>query len=513
MTHGEYMSGSALEDAAVLGAIFEATVDAIIVSDKAGRILRANKAAYDLFGHEPDSLVDRSVSILMPDIVADAHDGFMARHLKTGMKRIIDIGREVEGQRRDGTVFPLHLSVGRTNAKGQPIFVAILHDLTQRVATERALSRSQRLDALGQMTGGISHDFNNLLTIIIGNLELLQPKIADATAAAMLTDALEAAELGADLTERLTMFARRGDLKAESFDLNHGCEMALGILRRTLGDEYRIEADFDRDLPPVMVDPTQLQTAIVNLALNAKDAMPDGGKITINTELARIDDTYVAQEIDVVEGTYIRLSVTDTGTGMSPNATRRAFEPFFTTKPLGRGTGLGLAMVHGFMRQTGGHVTVYSELDHGSTFALYFPVEDGEAAIHNHNSAKEAGLRGNGQLVLVVDDNPQILDLSVERIAALGYRTAQASDGDAAYRMLTSGLTPDLLFSDVVMPGTLDGCRLAQKVRNEFPDIRILLTSGYAEDAQKLRQSFEILQKPYRQVVLAEKLQTMLGNE
>ena len=507
------MSGSALEDAAVLDAIFEATVDAMVVCDKSGNILRANRAAYDLFGYDPGSLVHCNVSVLMPQVVADLHDGFIDHHIRTGEKHIIDVGREVEGQRQDGATFPVHLSVGRTNAQGEPLFVAILHDLTQRLAAQKALSRSQRLDALGRMTGGISHDFNNLLTIIIGNLELLQPIIKDANAAAMLRDALEAAELGADLTDRLTLFARRGNLKAEPSDLNHGCEMALGILQRTLGKDYRIETDLPGDLPLVMVDPAQLQTAIVNLVLNARDAMPDGGRITVRTELARIDDTYVAQEIDVAQGTYIRLSVTDTGVGMTAVATRRAFEPFFTTKPAGRGTGLGLAMVHGFMKQTGGHVTVYSELDRGTTFALYFPVADSDVTGPGLRASASTDRQGQGQLVLIVDDNPRIRRLSVERIAALGYRTAEASDGDNAYDMLKSGLKPDLVFSDVVMPGTLDGVGLAHKAQSEFPGVKILLTSGYADDAQNVRRHFDILQKPYRQTLLAEKLQAMLGQD
>lgn len=508
------MSESALQDAAVLGAIFEAMVDAIIVADKSGTIMRANAAADKLFGHPSGTLVGQNITVLMPTRIAREHDDYMAHHIETGENRIIGIGRDVEGKRSDGSFFPLHLTVGRTDAKGEPMFIAILHDLTQRVATQQALSRSQRLDALGQMTGGISHDFNNLLTIIIGNLELLETRVDDAAAKAMLSDALEAAETGADLTDRLTLFARRGDLKAESFDLNRGCEMALSLLKRTLGPDYRIETDLTADLPPAMVDPAQFQSAIVNLVLNARDAMPNGGRISVLTEIAQIDDSYIAQELNVSKGDYVRVSVTDTGVGMSQAVQRHVFEPFFTTKPTGRGTGLGLAMVYGFMRQTGGHATLYSEPEQGSTFALYFPVDPTrDDADHLQGNGPVQKPQGNGQMVLIVDDNPGILALSAERIAALGYQTAQAVNADSAYDMLASGLKADLLFSDIAMPGTMDGLRLAQRVRDEYPEVKILLTSGYATDGHDLRENFEFLQKPYRQVTLLRRLQAMLGSE
>lgn len=508
------MSGSVLEDAALLVAIFEASVDAVLVFDQDRVITRANKGSYRLFGYGDNGLIGQMLDDLIPDAPDLLNGNDMIHRVAHGEGQVIDPGRRVDGVRRDGTIVPLHLSVGATDADGQPIFAAILHDLTQRIATEDALARSQRLDALGQMTGGVAHDFNNLLTIIVGNLELLKARCQDDADKAMVADALEAAEMGADLTERLTAFARRGDLKAEPFDLNAGCQTALSMLRRTLGEEHLIETEFAPDLPPVMVDPTQLQTAIVNLVLNARDAMPDGGTLIVRTERAEIDDTYVAQEIDVALGSYVRLSVTDNGIGMSPDAQLRAFEPFFTTKPAGRGTGLGLAMVYGFMRQTGGHVTLYSEANRGSTFALYFPIDGARQETRDGATRYAAtGLPGGDQRVLVVDDNPQVLALSVERLRNLGYQTVQAPDGDTAFSMLRSGLKVDLLFSDIVMPGDLNGYQLARKVRATFPEIKILLTSGYAADTQDASPGFAVLQKPYRQLTLAKTLQAMLGSD
>jgi PAS domain S-box-containing protein len=249
---------NAHEDGAVLFAILEAAVDAIIVSDGQGTILRANPAAAKMFKYDVAEMVGQSVNMLMPQALAEIHDGFMSHHIETGEKRIIGIGRDVEGQRKDSSVFPLHLSVGHSEVSGQRIFIGILHDLTHRKATEDALARSQRLDAIGQMTGGIAHDFNNLLTVIVGNLELLEMRGADARQLPLIKDALESAELGADLTSRLMIFARKGNLKPERADLRQFCSDTLALLKRTIGATYHIRTDFGDDLDAVMVDPVQL---------------------------------------------------------------------------------------------------------------------------------------------------------------------------------------------------------------------------------------------------------------
>ncbi|MFL4471120.1 nitrogen regulation protein NR(II) [Tateyamaria armeniaca] len=265
------------EDSAILTAIMEAAVDAIIVSDQTGHVLQVNAAAAEMFQFSAQELLGQSVNMLMPDALAALHDGFMAHHVKTGETRIIGLGRDVEGKRKDGTVFPMHISVGKAAAAGQKLFVAILHDLTHRKATEAALARSQRLDAIGQMTGGIAHDFNNLLTIITGNLELLEMRGAGPRQLPLIKDALESAELGAELTTRLMVFARRSDLKPVISDLRLLCSETLKLLKRTLGSPFRIKTDFAAEVDPVMVDPVQLQSTLMNLALNARDAMGTGG--------------------------------------------------------------------------------------------------------------------------------------------------------------------------------------------------------------------------------------------
>ncbi len=507
------------EDSAVLHAILEAAVDAIVVSDRHGMILRANPATARMFDYDVAEMVGQSVNMLMPKALADLHDSFMSRHLETGEKRIIGIGRDVEGQRKDHSVFPLHLSVGHSEVAGEPVFIAILHDLTHRKATEDALARSQRLDAIGQMTGSIAHDFNNLLTVVVGNLELLEMRGADARQLPLIRDALASAELGSELTSRLMVFARRSKLKSERADLRKICADTLDLLARTMGATYRIKTDFAKDLSMVMVDPALLQSALLNLALNARDAMGAGGELLVSVQNVTIDDTYMAQETDIEPGEYVRISVSDDGAGMSAEAQKRAFEPFFTTKSDSGGTGLGLAMVYGFVRQSGGHVTLYSELGLGTSFGLYFPAVTQDGA---HKAADEraadapSGLpRGNGETILIVEDNPRVRKLSVERVRDLGYQALEADSGDRAYGMLTEGAQVDLVFSDLVMPGALNGYDLAAKIAAEFPALRVLLTSGYASDvvtsAMARGRPHDILHKPYRQSELATRLQALLG--
>lgn len=507
-----------LQDSALLNAVLEAAVDAIIVSDETGTMLRANPAACRLFQYEPEEMLGQNVNMLMPQALADLHDGFIHHHIETGEKRIIGIGRDVEGQRKDGTVFPLHLSVGETILSDQRMFIGILHDLTRRKATQDALARSQRLDAIGQMTGGIAHDFNNLLTVVIGNLELLQMRGVNDRQLSLIRDALDSAELGADLTSRLTAFARKSNLKPIEADLKDLCEDTLAILRRTLGSNYRITTEFAADLDKVMVDPTQLQSALMNLALNARDAMSSKGELLISVANVAIDDAYIAQETDIEPGDYVRLSVSDNGVGMRLEAQQRAFEPFFTTKSDSGGTGLGLAMVYGFVRQSGGHITLYSELGLGTSFGLYFPSlsrNSGATRTQKGFFHKRPSPHGNGQIVLVVEDNPKVRKLSIERIRDLGYGTQEAASGDEAYRMLKEGVHADILFSDLVMPGELNGYDLAVRVAQEFPHIKVLLTSGYASDVvtgtMAHEKAYEILHKPYRQPDLAHRLQALLG--
>lgn len=491
-----------LLDTLLLTALLDATHDAVVVSDAKGVIVRANCAAARIFGLDAAALIGSSINHLMPQALAERHDGFMQNYMETGQGRIIGVGRQVEGVRRDGTLFPLHISIGRAEFGDDTYFVGILHDISERIATELALARSARLDAMTQMTSGIIHDFSNVLTVVIGNLELLEARLKEEESAAIVADALEAAVSGADLTRQLSSFAYTTRITTEPVDVNGACVAAFSLIQRTFDLKYDIELELGQDLPKVASDMAQLQSALINLALNARDAMPDGGRIILRSEHITIDDKYVAQELDVSEGEYVRFSMTDTGKGMGPETQKRVFDPFFTTKPVGKGTGLGLAMVYGFLRQCGGHVAVYSELDHGTTVALYFPVVGAQWSA----SSVPAKMRHSGKTILVVEDNQKVRDLTVARVRELGLTVLSCVDGDTAARILETTPDIDALFTDLVLPGTLDGLALADHVAQRFPDIKILLTSGYAEDilskvGQKL--PYDILRKPYRQKDLA----------
>ncbi len=504
------------QGAVLLTTLLDAMPDAVLISDASGVITRANRAVGVLFGYDPAVLVGQSINILMPQALAERHDSFMARYLKTGQGRIIGRGRAVEGLRCDGSTFPLHVSLGRAEHAGEIQFVAIMHDLTQRVASEEALARTARIDAIGQMTGGISHDFSNILTVVIGNLEMLDARMTDADDKAMVSDALEAAELGAELTAGLSAFARKSATHRDTIDVNAAVDAALALIQRTFDPNYDITVELEAPLPTVLADTTQLQSALINIALNARDAMPEGGRIIVRSEAVNIDDTYMAQELDVAEGSYVRVSVTDTGRGMGPDTQQRVFEPFFTTKPVGHGTGLGLAMVYGFVRQCGGHVTVYSELGLGTTIALYFPVLD--AVPPKKMQVRKAAARKtvHGQTVLVVEDNPQIMQLTSARLRDLGYQVKESVSGDAAAELLQQENQIDAVFTDLMMPGELDGLALARHIVASYPNIRILLTSGYAADILA-RQTDDLdhhfLRKPYRQSDLANALSALFDDD
>lgn len=503
------------DDTPVLLALLDAAVDAIIVADGAGKIMRLNTAAATLFGHSVDRLIGENVRMLMPAAMAARHDGFLRHHLETGEKRIIGQGRDVEGQHADGSVFPLHLSVGRADISGEVAFVGILHDLSRRKAAEEATARSQRMDAIGQMTGGIAHDFNNLLTVVIGNLELLEMAETLEKSRALITDALEAAEVGADLTSRLMVFARKSTLNSEVSDLNTEAAKAVAMLRRTIGAHIKVETDYAEDLWLTQIDATQLQTAVLNLALNAQDAMPSGGKISLETRNMHLDDTYVAQDIGIEMGNYIRLSVTDTGEGMSGDTRARAMEPFFSTKPVGQGTGLGLSMVYGFIKQSGGHVAIYSEVGQGTTVSLYFPALP-DAVLQDQEPRTDSDSYtslGQDKLVLVVEDDPRVLRLSETCLLALGFRCISATTGDAAWDIVTSRDDISIVFTDLVMPGEMSGYTLAKRIAAEKPELRILITSGFSEalmrgDSQA--SEFKVLRKPYRQADLAKAFLALL---
>ena len=384
--------------------------------------------------------------------------------------------------------------------------------------TQEQLRQSQKMEAVGQLTGGIAHDFNNLLTGVIGSLDMMQRRIAKGETDKIeryATTAMTAANRAAALTHRLLAFARRQPLDPKPVNANRLVTGMEELLRRTIGETIALEIVTAGGLWQTLCDPHQLESAILNLAINARDAMPAGGKLTIETCNARLDDAYAARQRDVRPGQYICICVTDTGTGMTPDVIAKAFEPFFTTKPIGQGTGLGLSMIYGFARQSEGYARIYSEVERGTTIKLYLPRYDGES---EDSDAERAGLTEahrseDGEVVLVVEDEAAVRDLVIDVLQDLGYKAVEASDGPGGLKILQSELKLDLLITDVGLPG-LNGRQLADAARKHRPDLRVLFMTGYAENATIangfLDPGMQMITKPFAIEALATRIRDMI---
>jgi signal transduction histidine kinase len=383
------------------------------------------------------------------------------------------------------------------------------------VAKDEALRQSQKMEAVGQLTGGVAHDFNNLLQIITGNLETLQRNLpADAVrlnrAAA---SAMSGAKRAAALTQRLLAFSRRQPLDPKAVAANGLVSGLADLLQRTLGEAISIETVNGAGLWMVEVDPNELEAAVVNLAVNARDAMPEGGRLTIETANTHIDEAYAASHPEVVPGQYVAISVSDTGVGMDAQTIEQAFEPFFTTKPVGKGTGLGLSQVYGFVKQSGGHVKIYSEIGQGTTIKLYLRRYTGEGAAAP-GEQEQLAPEGSAETILVVEDDDDVRSYSVESLRDLGYRVLEAPDGPSALRHLEREPQVDLLFTDVVLPGGLTGAQVAARAREQRPQLKVLFTTGYARNAivhqGRLDKGVDLITKPFSFPDLAAKVRDVL---
>jgi PAS domain S-box-containing protein len=487
-------------------AIFETAVDAVIVSDQHGIIREFSRAAEVMTGYQAADLVGQNMRVLLPPALRREPERHTARYLWTI--------RELEVCRKDGSIFPAHLSIAEWWAGGYRHFTGILRDLStqrheqlERTKLEAQLYQAQKMEAIGNLTGGMAHDFNNMLSVIIGNLDLLRDlKVDDPDIDELTREALDAAFRGADLTRRLLAFARQQPLRPQRVDVNELVSGIARLLRRTLGEDVEISLDLAPELGPVVVDPAQLEASLTNLATNARDAMPDGGRLMIVTGNRALDADYAAQHTEVAPGSYVMLEVSDTGCGMTAEVMHRIFEPFFTTKSRDRGTGLGLSMVFGFIKQSGGHIGVYSEPGIGTTFRLFLPrMTKDVPAIEDSTVVPLA--HGKGETVLVVEDNEALRRVVVRQLGELGYRVLAAENAAAGLQLLDRQ-SIDLLLTDVVMPGGINGRELARRARQRWPGIKIVFTSGFSEarlngDAGPLAACTPLLSKPYRKEDLA----------
>ena len=393
--------------------------------------------------------------------------------------------------------------------------IAMITDVTEQRLAEQALRQAQKMEAVGQLTGGVAHDFNNLLTVVLGNLQILADHARDdAVAGELIQAAIKASRRGADLNRTLLAFSRRQRLAPAAVDLNELIAGMSSLLRRTLGETIRTVIAPHGDLPRAMADPAQLETALLNLAVNARDAMPEGGTLTIETGQVHLDQNYAALEADVTPGPYVMLAVSDTGSGMSPEVLMHAFEPFFTTKDTGKGSGLGLALVYGFVKQSGGHVKIYSEEGHGTSVKLYLPPVRGNAEPAATAPAQPAVHPKGSETVLVVEDEDDVRELACRVLRGLGYRVLEAAEGNTALAILEREPLVDLLFTDVVLPGGINGPDLVRRATRGKPNIRVLYTSGYTGNAiqqlDAMEQDVLLICKPYPIEQLAHKVRSAL---
>lgn len=393
--------------------------------------------------------------------------------------------------------------------------IAMITDVTEQRLAEQALRQAQKMEAVGQLTGGVAHDFNNLLTVIMGNLQILTDHLAgtDPIAAELIQAASKAASRGADLNRTLLAFSRRQRLAPTAVDVNELVAGMSSLLRRTLGETIRILIVPNASPARAMADPAQLETALLNLAVNARDAMPEGGTLTIETGCAHLDEAYAAVEADVKPGDYVMLAVSDTGTGMSPEVLTHAFEPFFTTKDTGKGSGLGLALVYGFVKQTGGHVKIYSEPNHGTSVKLYLPPAQQSVASTTASEGANVPPRGS-ETILIVEDEDDVRELACRVLGGLGYRVLEASEASTALETLEREPEVDLLFTDVVLPGGINGPELVQRALSRRPRMRTLYTSGYTGNAIQhlaaMEQEVPLINKPYPIAELARRVRAVL---
>ena len=391
------------------------------------------------------------------------------------------------------------------NAKAAAIVVS--HDITKRKQAETQLRQAQKMQAIGQLTGGIAHDFNNLLAVIMGNLELLHEQLTDEPRLHELAQqALKAVDRGTYLTRRLLAFSRRQPLLAQTTDLNKLVRGMLDLMRRTLGATIQIDTLLADNLAHTLIDPDQLESALLNLVINARDAMPQGGKLTLETANILIEKDYADSQADLESGTYVMLAVKDTGVGMPPKVLERAFEPFFTTKETGKGSGFGLSIVYGLIKQSGGHITIHSQINQGTLVRLYLPpIQELAQAVPDPHVAHGA-TKGHGEIILVVEDDAAVRLFAVNALRGLGYEPIAAADAASALEILETTLNVALLFTDIVMPGPMDGVKLAMEAQRRYPTLPVLYTSGYTEhaligDGHQVA-SADVLAKPYRKADL-----------
>jgi PAS domain S-box-containing protein len=499
------------QSSAARNRLFEMTRDLFGVATFDGTLKTINPAWSSVLDRTHDELTSRPFAeIIHPDDLATTAD--VVETLMRGEPVHQFLVRLLKA---DGSPVSFAWSAVPDAVPDSGIFYTVGRDITEEQNREEMLRQSQKMEAVGQLTGGLAHDFNNLLTGMMGNIELLQRRLARGRTDDLnrfISAAQGAGQRAASLTQRLLAFSRRQTLDPRPTDVFALVSGMEELLQRTVGPDFAIDVVDSPDLWPAMIDGAQLESALLNLCINARDAMPGGGRITIEAANKRLDQR-AAHRHDIDPGEYLSICVTDAGTGMEPQVIKRAFEPFFTTKPLGQGTGLGLSMVYGFARQSGGQVRIYSEVGLGTTICIYLPRHHGEAASDPAGDGVLQEIKGSGETILVIDDEATIRDLVDEVLNEQGYTVIGAGDGPAGIKVLQSGTRIDLLITDVGLPNGMNGRQVADAARTLRPGLKVLFITGYAENAAvgngHLEPGMELLTKPFTIEALTLKVAEM----
>jgi PAS domain S-box-containing protein len=500
----------------MLRSVLESVGDAILTIDTHGIVLNINPATTRLFGYSPEEMIGNNIKMLVPENIREHHDGYLDAYLRTGVAKIVGVGREVVAICKDGSTLPCDLMVSSFKLNGKIHFTGVMRDIRARKRLEEQFRQAHKMEAFGQLAGGVAHDFNNLLTVILGATEMIAASVTNQPMKDELRtsvhDIQESARRATDLTRQLLAFSRKTVLEPKLLDINASIQETEKILRRLIGEDIALVTQLEPDLPRVFVDPGQLSQVVMNLCLNARDAMPAGGRLVLQTSRLALEGAQAEARGLTREGAYVRLAVRDSGTGMTEEVLGQVFQPFFTTKEVGRGTGLGLAVVHGVVTQSGGSVSVQSAPGHGSTFEILLPA----APVAARSASDTATLKpmAGHETVLVVEDDEDVRRLAVRSLKSRGYNVLVAEDGEAALRVLEEkAATIDIAVVDVVMP-RMDGGRLATIMAQRFPAVPVLFVSGYTDDMLESRgldaAQLNFLNKPYTAGTLTQAVRRVL---
>lgn len=498
-----------------LRTLIESLPMGLIIADEKGRITDLNESSLRMFGYSREELLGQAIETLLPERLRNSHHGHRAGYIQHPHARPMGLGMELFARRKDGTEFPVEVSLGPLATKDGMLVTGTVIDISERKKIEQQLRLAQRMEAIGQLAGGIAHDFNNLLAVIMGSADIIVDALPRGDPLGRKVEMIRSAgSSAADLVRQLLAFSRQQMVQPLVLNVPKIIARTQAMLQRIIGEDIEFKVIVEDSVGSIKADPGQIEQVLLNLAANARDAMPKGGRLSIHASNVELDESDRKKHAPVVPGPYVMLAIEDTGCGMDLKTQARIFDPFFTTKALGKGTGLGLATVYGIVKQTGGYIWVYSELGHGTIFRVYLP-RVGKAIQTAQREASETEALQGSETILLAEDSESLREMAQEYLESIGYRVLSAVSGEKALQRAKDFQGPiHLLLTDVVMP-EMSGPELANHMTSLRPGVKIIFTSGYTDDAITrqgiLDPKVAFIQKPYRPKALAKKVRQVLN--